>query len=426
MSLATAILLLGLSASTNGDPDLDLASALARRGWVELAEELCARIEKNPAASPSARAGVPMVLAEVAVAKARVELDVLKATKELETAIERLDRPKQVPTLDERGMIGWLHVQKAKLLSAAAQDDAARRPSAVNAWEGAVAFYRASLAALEKMPGGRAVDEAILDAHLEIPKALASQARVPSIDPALRRKLLEESVQGFSDFQLSMAPAPILLEALLEEGRSRADLDDFVRAERCFREMPKTRAALRRLGFPASDYQTSLLQEGVLLLAQTLTRAKKAKDAVNTCDEFLRENPRLLRSAIAWAVMLAKAEALHASGDDVASVSAAEAVSRENPGGPAGRRANELIAEWTKGRPVSPQRVMAIADDLMDRGKFRDALVELRRTVESCKTTADRAMFEPVAAFKRGECFRLLKQDAEAAVAYQAIFRTYP
>ncbi len=35
MSLATAILLLGLSASPNGDPDLDLASALARRGWVD-------------------------------------------------------------------------------------------------------------------------------------------------------------------------------------------------------------------------------------------------------------------------------------------------------------------------------------------------------------------------------------------------------
>jgi len=69
MLLATAILLLGMS---NGDPDLELATALARRGWVELAEDLCARIEKNPAASPAARAGVPMVLAEVAIARARV------------------------------------------------------------------------------------------------------------------------------------------------------------------------------------------------------------------------------------------------------------------------------------------------------------------------------------------------------------------
>ncbi|MBI3856072.1 MAG: hypothetical protein HY293_10330, partial [Planctomycetes bacterium] len=58
-----------LAICANDDPGLDLASALARRGWVELAEELCDRLEKNPAAG----AGLPLVRAEVAIAKARVE-----------------------------------------------------------------------------------------------------------------------------------------------------------------------------------------------------------------------------------------------------------------------------------------------------------------------------------------------------------------
>ncbi len=84
MSLAIAALL--LCAPVNNDPDLDLAAALARRGWVELAEELCVRIEKNPSSSASARDGVPMVLAEVAIARARAAEDVVKATKELEVA----------------------------------------------------------------------------------------------------------------------------------------------------------------------------------------------------------------------------------------------------------------------------------------------------------------------------------------------------
>src|SRR5439155_12430810 len=113
--------------------------------------------------------------AELAVAKARVELDVLKATKELETAIERFNRPNQAPTLDERGMIGWLYVQRARILSAAAQDDAARRTVAINAWERTAAYYSASLAELETMPTDRAVEEAILDARLEIPNALGAQ-----------------------------------------------------------------------------------------------------------------------------------------------------------------------------------------------------------------------------------------------------------
>src|SRR5438132_9187909 len=35
--------------------------------------------------------------------------------RSLEIAVERLNRPNHAPTLDERGMIGWLHVQKAKI-----------------------------------------------------------------------------------------------------------------------------------------------------------------------------------------------------------------------------------------------------------------------------------------------------------------------
>jgi tetratricopeptide (TPR) repeat protein len=425
MLLATATLLLALSAPSNGDPDLELAGALARRGWIELAEDLCARIEKNPAASAAARAGLPMVLAEVAVAKARVEVDVLKATRELELAIERFKRPNLAPTLDERGMIGWLHVQRARILSAAAGDDPARRPLAIDAWERTAAYYRASLAELEKMPPAQAVEEAKLDARLEIPKALGEQARVPSVDAALRGKLLEESIRLLSEFQWTNLQ-PVLLEALLEEGRSRLDLEDYVRAERCFREVAKTRTLLRKAGFLAGEYQLSIYHESLVLLARTLTRAKKYKDAVGTCDDFLRDNPRQAHSAIGWALTLQKAEAIHAGGDRDTAVQVASGVSRENPGGPAGQRANELIREWTKDRSLPPELLLKIADDLTDRGKYREALIELRRLVESLKSETERQKFEAAAAFRRGDCFRLLRQDAEAAVAYQEVFRKYP
>jgi tetratricopeptide (TPR) repeat protein len=403
MSLAIAALL--LLAPADGDPDLDLAAALARRGWVELAEELCGRIEKNPRSSPAARDGVPMVLAEVAIAKARIEADVLKASKELEAAVERLNRPNHEPTLDERGMIGWLHVQKAKILSAAAQEDAALRPEAVRSWDTAVNYYRASLAQLRSLAANRAVDDAILDASMELAKAQAGQARVPSINPALRKKLLEASVAAFGELLL---------------------VNDYARAERCFREMPRMRTTLKKMGYPPNEYQTSLLHQGVLALAGTLTKAGKPKEAVAACDEFLRDNPRLVRSAIGFAMTLAKADGLHALGNKDGAVALAEGVVAENPDGPAGAMARVKIADWTKGMTVTPARIMAIADGLMDRGKYREALGELRRCVEACRTDAERATHEPVAFFKRGDCFRALKQDAEAAVAYQDVFRKYP
>src|SRR5690348_9675276 len=102
--------------AANDDHELDLAAALARRGWVELAEEICDRIEKSPSATAAARAGVPLVLAEVAISRAKRTSDVLQAVQGLDAAVVRLRKPKRMPTLDERGMIGWLHVQKGRLL----------------------------------------------------------------------------------------------------------------------------------------------------------------------------------------------------------------------------------------------------------------------------------------------------------------------
>jgi len=421
--LIAAALAFGLLA--NDDHDLDLAAALARRGWVELAEELCARIEKNPGASASAKAGVPLVLAEVAIAKARVEMDVLKAAKELDLAVGRLIRPGAALTLDERGMIGWLHVQKSRILSAAVEDEPARRPDAVKAWEATEAFYRSSVAELGAMATSRPVDEALLEAKLELPKALSALARVLSGDDPRRMKLLQESISLLADFGLCELQ-PIALEAMLEEARSRADAGDLARAELRFRSLPGMARDLRKRKYPPSEYVTSLLQSGVLGLVKTLTLAKKTKDAVATCDEFFKENPRMANSPFGFAVMLAKADALFAGGNVAGAIDLAQTLISKDSNGAAGRTARERVLIWTKDRAVSPDLLMAMADGLIDRGLPREALVQLRRCVEVCATAADRAKHEPVAAYKRGECFRALKQDAEAVAAFKDVFRKYP
>jgi len=421
MLLAAA---LALSLAATNDPDLDLAAALARRGWVELAEEMCDRIEKSPAATASAKAGVPLVLAEVAIAKARVEADVLKAAKELDLAVDRLKRAGRAPTLDERGMTGWLHVQKARILSAAAEEEAARRQDAIRAWEETENFYRTSLVELQAMKSSRPVDEALLETQLELPKALAALARVPTVDAARAKKLRDEAIGLFANFGFN-ALQPIVLEAVLEEARCRADAGDLVRAEMRYRSMPGTVKDIRKLGYPPSEYLTSLLHSGVLGLVNTLTLEKKTKDAVATCDEFLRDNPRLARTPIGFAVLLAKADAI-VEQDEKAAILIAQNIVAQDPNGAAGRAAREKLRKWMTSKNATPDRVMMVADGLIESGRHREALVELRRCVEVCSTSADKAKWEPGASFKRGECFRALKQDAEAAVAFQDVFRKYP
>src|SRR5262245_50372746 len=130
MGVDMSVLVFALLAATPGDDELDLAAALARRGWVDLAEELCGRAERNPAA----KAGVPLVMAEVALAKARKENDVLKAAREIDQGVERLTRGGRALSIDERSMTGWLLTRKASILG----KDAA----ALKAWEDAEAFFR--------------------------------------------------------------------------------------------------------------------------------------------------------------------------------------------------------------------------------------------------------------------------------------------
>src|SRR5213594_3956799 len=77
-TIASALLvLIGFSGVAAGDAtgDLELARALARRGWMDLAEELCDRVGKNPSVDPETKARLPIVRSDVEVEKARREPD---------------------------------------------------------------------------------------------------------------------------------------------------------------------------------------------------------------------------------------------------------------------------------------------------------------------------------------------------------------
>lgn len=395
-------LLLCLAAAPNDNAEIELASALARRGWVDLADELCVRIEKMPGAS--------VVLAEVAMARARQMPEPAVAAKELEKAVARMGA---TLTADERGMAGVLRVQKARVLGDTAD--------AVKAWQEAEAFYRASIDALKAMPDSPAVEEALLDARLELPKSIAARARLVAGDETLKKKLLDQAVALFLDFQFDTGTRPIAYEAILEEGRARADLKDYARAERCFRSV----LGLSRKGPAPGNYLSSLQDSAFLNLLRTQAAAGKGKEAIAAADDYLSK-PGRMRTVMGLAVQLAKAEALASGGNRTAAILQAQAVAAADPNGSAGAAARERIREWTKDGGATAAQMLLIADGLMDRGLYKEALVDLRRCVEVCADAADRAKHEPLASFKRGECFRALKREAEASLAFQDVFRKYP
>jgi len=382
-------------------PEVDLASALARRGWVDLADELCSRLGKLPGAS--------IARAEAASAHARMAPSPEAAAKEIDRGIAELGSPK---TPDEWGMAGSLRVQKAKLLGESLE--------APGAWRDAEAFYETSAEALKAMAGGKDVEEALLDARLELPKALAAHARITK-DEAPRKALLGRAVYLLGEFQFDTGTQPITFEALLEEGRARVDLKDYARAERCLRSV----LALSPKG-PAGDSYVSALRDAAFLnLLRLQTLSGRWKEAVAAADDYLK-TPGRAGTILGRAVRLSKAEALWAGSDRIAAIALAQAIATADPTGVYGTAARDRLAEWTRDGGVTAEQLLLIADGLIDRGLYREALVDLRRCVEVCKAPAGLAKYEPIASFKRGECFRALKREAEASLAFQDVFRKYP
>ncbi|MBV8879422.1 MAG: hypothetical protein JO332_05645 [Planctomycetaceae bacterium] len=396
MMTIPACLILSLAAATGDPSELELASALARRGWIDLADELCVRIEKLPGAS--------IVLAEVATARARQEPDPAQGAKVLDAAIARLG-----PTLslEERAMAGYLRVQKARLLN---------EPGA---WEAAEAFYRDSIGVLSAAPNA---EEALLDARLEFAKAMAARARVSPGDETARKKISAEAIRLLLDFQMDTGVRPIAFEAILEEARARADLKDPAGAERCFRSV----LALRKKGAPLGEYLGSLHDAAFLGLLKTLASGGKAKEAIAAAELFAKEQPARAKSMFGLAVRLETIEALLSTGNRAGAVAVAQGIIAADPQGPIGAAARGRLLELTKGDDATGPQLLLAAEGLMERGLFREALVPLRRSVEVSRAPAEREMIEPAASFKRGECFRALKRDVEASLAFQEVFRKFP
>lgn len=401
-----ACLLVSVVCAAAQGQDRDLAAELVERGWVDLAEDLCRKPGSTIAADP-------YTLALIAAARAREESSVDRAALELDRAIERFGKADRSLFNLERVLLGRLHVQKATLLSKTAEG--------AQAWQEAESFYRAAIAMTAQRPNAPDVDELLLDLRLELPRVLAARAKA-TVAEAARKALLDEAAMLLLEYQLDTGNLPVYYEALLEEGRVRVEMKDYAKGLRCFRgvlDLKKKGAALK--GYPAALWDAAFAN-----IVRAMTLSGKAKDAATLCEQFLNENPTRARTPMGISVLLSQAEALHAAGDGGGAIDRAQRVAGMDPDGLFGRTARDRICEWMKDGSGTPDIMLLVADGLIEQRRYRDALVDLRRCVEICSGDVERSRFEPVTAFKRGECFRALKQEAEAAIAFQDVFRRYP
>src|SRR5258706_8476344 len=108
-------LLFPLLAQAQDRDDSELARVLAQRGWFDLAEEICDRLDKGPS-----RSMVNYIRAEIQLGKVERETEFPKASQGLTDAAAFLkkfldENPTHAMALKAQTRIGWVQARKGRL-----------------------------------------------------------------------------------------------------------------------------------------------------------------------------------------------------------------------------------------------------------------------------------------------------------------------
>ncbi|HTF56801.1 MAG TPA: tetratricopeptide repeat protein, partial [Planctomycetota bacterium] len=442
--LVAAIFLGPSPAWAQESDDFEFARRLAYRGWFDLANDVSDRITRDSSVPGEVRSAIPILLAEIDLAKAEREPDPEKARKHVDDAIALLDKfikeqTSHARVLEARINIGWLKARKAKglvdqLEAAKVGADHERLKVEAAALYGEVGkeFDEIVVECRKKTPRNadekEIIEGAIIDARLEAQRARFEQARIPGMLEEDRKKLLTDAVASLVDYEIDYGDRGKAFEAMLLEGRCLLELGEFPQAEVKLKNTLNLVDVLAKEKMPRAAYHDNIIFNAYLTMAQLYLKSGKPKEANAFIDNVLKTDPSVEKAWIGVALKVEQVRALFR----LKNFAKAEAIARKViEADPNGRDAMIMRDELRSagagpGVKLPPEQCINIADGKMDRSQFRDAMVSLRQAIEGCTTEADLAKWAPEAWYKMGQCLQEMKRHYEAAVAYEKVFTLAP
>jgi tetratricopeptide (TPR) repeat protein len=436
-ALVAGLLFPLLAAQAQDRDDSELARSLAQRGWFDLAEEICDRLEKG---SGGSRATVSYIRAEIQLGKVDRETDFAKSSQGLADAVALFKKfleesPNHPMALEAQTNIGWVQARKGRLAMDAVEveSDAGKhadlQKQAIQAYSDAGKYYMDTIEKLKKEKQTDRVLDALMDARLELPRVLIDHAKISGVDDATKKRLLTQANAFLIDFEFDYGDRPIAFEAMLEGGKCLTELGEYKQAESKLRATFALRKRLAEAKIKPNDYHNKIIYGAYIALAQALQRAGKLNEAKTFVDQILKDDKTLEKEWAGPAIKLEKAEILFKLKDASGAMALANDVINKDPNGRWGFLAKDKMKKWGEGGGVvrfSPDQMMTAADSSLDREQFHPALRDLRRCIEACVTDAEKQKFQPSAYYKMAQCYQALKRNYEAAVAYEKVFTLFP
>jgi tetratricopeptide (TPR) repeat protein len=174
-----------------------------------------------------------------------------------------------------------------------------------------------------------------------------------------------------------------------------------------------------------------LVARAAYFKAQTANELKDYESALAAVKTLYQDFPNMQRDRLGYAARVEEGKALAGKGDSRKAQAVLEKIIEDDKGGPWAASAREALGLLSgaggPGVVVAPDRQLATAETLIDRGRAVEGLNQMRMLVASLEQASpeEQAKWLPLAWLKLGQAYAGLKRLDEAAACFDALVQRF-
>ncbi len=410
-----------------GKDDEEFVRALNRSGFVDLANDVMAALNRSAGKSTDQALRSAMLQLEIGEGVAFREPDPLKKVDLLAAAIEAREglitkHPGTVEAVELADALPDLYGSIGNLIITTIQDQGLTPETEKLRERGRAMFGRAvkqfeeRLKAIEEerdklesedldidaIADARGKDEAEdPNAELEWQSMFASynlirtqylRSLMYDADSFEKKTILESALDVLTEFQLDFGDQLLCYDAFVYEGlclKEQGELDTAL-------ESFEASIRLREMYDKGSDgvYQmqpeaAAVVSSAVHQKALLLTEKGDFADVAAAAKDFFDTVPDAIRTPKGRAILSLQAEAFRSLGDQKEMEAAAKRLIEADPNGPGGKRGREILGEVTGGSNVTAADTMRYAEGAAQNGEFEGAVSRCQQVLILARGTPE-------------------------------------
>lgn len=433
----------GQSAAVLGKGDGAFAQALYRRGYPDLAESLCAVIEKSGTVAADEAVMIKALHLDLRLDLAMREADLAKRRdlltqilQEKEQFVESYGGRKEAD--DTSNTLPDVYQKLGDTIVAAIQKE--KDPAAVaklqedgkKIYAQAVEKLRQRLAELEDSKDDPARLDRYVSTLFNLPKTLYFYSLLYAKDDKFNRdQKLEDAITGFQVLGLDYGDLPIAFEGLIFEGLCYKELGNTTDALAAFDDVigiaknyyEPDNKGFYNLSEIEADLIASATQQKMILLQEL----KRNQEAADLGKSFFDTIAGAADTRAGLAVLALRAEALLSLGDTRGASDVADKLVELDGRGPWGAKGREIQGRLIgSGGALDPEKALRIAQTTSERGDKDKALQIAQQAIDAAKGNPKEADLTLEAYLFIGNLCLDRSATHEAALVFDTAAERYP